>query len=40
MKLFSFVKMITKKLQQRWAVMYLLETCVPIKKLFLQKTLK
>jgi len=39
MKLFSFVKVITKKLQQCWAVTYLLETCVPFIKLFSQKPL-
>lgn len=39
MKLFSFMKMITKKLQQCWAGMYLLETCIPIIKPFPQKPL-
>lgn len=34
MKLFIFAKMITKNLQQCWAVMYLLETSIPIVKLF------
>lgn len=39
MKLFSFVKMITKKLQQCSVVMYLLKTCAPIIELFAQKPL-
>lgn len=34
MEFFSFVKMITKKPQQCWAVMHLLKTFMPIVKLF------